>query len=71
VRKNMTATVPEDPRKGSYLPVYAHVDVEGGGDLHANTKECTTCHAMVAEAGYDVHMGRHETEGGGSEPKSR
>jgi hypothetical protein len=66
----MTATAPEDPRRGTYFPVYAWVDVEGGGDLHANAKECTECHALVAEAGYDAHMGRHEAETGGSAPKS-
>jgi hypothetical protein len=64
----MTASVPETPRQGTYLPTYTLVDVEGGGDLHANAKECTTCHALVAEAGYDAHMGRHEAETG-SAPK--
>jgi hypothetical protein len=69
----MTISTPEAPRNGSYVAAFAYTDQEGGGDdLQARMKECPTCHAMVAEAGLDSHVGRHEAvEGGGSQPKSR
>jgi hypothetical protein len=71
----MTATVPEEPRQGTYLPTYTLVDTEGGGDLHANSRVCDgkhACWALVAEGHFDEHVGQHEVaaSGGGGEPKS-
>jgi hypothetical protein len=69
----MTISVPEPPRSGSYVTVYAYTDQEGGGeDLQARAQVCKTCSALVAEDGLDGHMGLHEALGqGGSGPKSR
>jgi hypothetical protein len=64
----MTAVVPEEPRRGQYLPTVTFVDSEGGGDLRVNAVMCETCFALVDEGHHAAHTGRHEAEAG-SAPK--